>query len=79
MRDEKLANLMQYEFFYESIMKAKQCLSIKDLAVTGTDLIAQGMQPGKEIGEKLNQLLELVLENPDWNTKEKLLEQVHKL
>ena len=73
-RDEKLTQLKQYELLYESILKEKQCLSIKELAVTGSDLIALGMQPGKNIGETLNQLLELVLEHPEWNTKEKLLE-----
>lgn len=78
-RDEKLAQLKQYELLYESILKEKQCLSIKELAVTGSDLIALGMQPGKNIGETLNQLLELVLEHPEWNTKEKLLEQIHNL
>lgn len=76
-RDRKLLDLKQYQTLYEKIQNEKQCLSIKDLAVTGTDLIALGMQPGKAIGEVLNQLLELVLEHPDWNTKEKLLEQVH--
>ena len=78
-RDEKFADLKQYELLYEGILKEKDCLSIKDLAVTGSDLIALGMQPGKAIGEILNRLLELVLEHPEWNTKEKLLEQVHNL
>ena len=43
------------------------------LAVTGSDLIAAGMKPGKEIGNTLNALLELVLENPEKNTKQTLL------
>ncbi len=60
------------------IMEKKQCLSIRQLAVTGTDLIAAGMKPGKEIGEVLKQLLDYVLENPEANTKEQLLEQVQK-
>ena len=42
-------------------------------AVTGRDLIRAGMKPGKEIGEKLNELLNLVIENPEMNTKEILL------
>lgn len=78
-RDEKLADLKQYELIYENILNEKQCLSIRELAVTGSDLIAMGMQPGKAIGETLNQLLEIVLEHPEWNTKQKLLEQVHNL
>ncbi len=77
-REEKLADIELYENLYKGIIEKEQCLSLKDLALTGSDLIAQGMEPGKEIGETLKQLLELVLENPEWNTKEKLLEQVHK-
>ena len=71
--------LDEYEEIYEQIMAKKQCLSIKELAVTGTDLIADGMQPGKAIGETLKQLLEYVLEHPEDNTKEKLMEQVHNI
>ena len=32
--------------------------TLEELAVTGTDLIADGMQPGKAIGETLKQLLD---------------------
>jgi len=78
-RTEKLDALAQYEAIYEGIMEKQQCLSIKELAVTGADLIALGMTPGKVIGETLKQLLELVLEEPELNTKEKLIEQVHNL
>lgn len=78
-REEKLQYLKEYEAVYNQIMAKKQCLSIKELAVTGTDLIAAGMKPGKVIGETLKELLEYVLENPEDNTKEKLMEQVHKI
>ena len=78
-REEKAEYLKEYEEIYEQIMAKKQCLSIKELAVTGTDLIEEGMQPGKAIGETLKQLLEYVLEHPEDNTKEKLMEQVHNI
>ena len=57
-------------------MEQKQCLSLKELAVNGKDLMALGMKPGREIGETLEKLLLLVLENPEYNTKEYLLTQV---
>lgn len=72
-REEKIKNLDDIEVIYKKIMEAGQCVSLKDLAVTGADLIEAGMKPGKEIGEKLNQLLDLVLENPEYNQKETLL------
>ena len=77
-REEKFEYLKAYENIYRQIMEKKQCLSIRQLAVTGTDLIAAGMKPGKEIGEMLKQLLDYVLEHPEANTKEQLLEQVQK-
>ena len=52
------------------IRQRGDCVSLKELAVTGADLIQSGMKPGKELGETLKRLLELVLEHPEWNTKE---------
>lgn len=76
MEAEKLETLARLETLYEEVLAANECLSLKDLAVTGRDLIDAGMQPGREIGEKLEALLELVLENPECNTKEYLLTQI---
>lgn len=73
-RAEKLNYVNQYEQIYRDIMEKKQCLSLKNLAVTGSDLIAAGMQPGKEIGEVLHYLLDEVIEHPEHNRKEQLLE-----
>lgn len=75
-REEKLKNLDEIESIYQKVAAAGQCVSLKDLAVTGSDLIQAGMKPGKEIGDKLKELLELVIEEPEQNTKEKLLEQL---
>lgn len=75
MREDKLTRLERWQQLYQKILEKGQCVSLKTLAVTGSDLIAIGMRPGKEIGEMLRQLLELVLENPESNTKELLLEE----
>lgn len=77
-RERKLANLTQWEQFYEQICQKGQCLSLKTLAITGSDLIAAGMKPGKQLGDTLQKLLALVLEDPDKNTKEILLEEAKK-
>ena len=58
---------------YQEIIRHKECVSIKDLAVSGKDLIDAGMKPGKEIGATLEKFLEIVLEEPEKNTKEYLL------
>lgn len=53
-----------------------QPFSIKDLAVNGTDLMSElQISPGPQLGELLQQLFELVLEDPNLNTKEELLSQ----
>ncbi len=72
-RTQKLAYVDEYEACYHKILEKQQCLSLKDLAVTGADLIAAGMKPGPKLGAVLKELLELVLEEPSKNTKEYLL------
>ncbi len=72
-REEKLAYVDAYERMYEEILKRGDCLTLRELAVTGKDLIALGIKPGKQIGDILNRLLELVLEEPEKNTKEYLM------
>lgn len=72
-REEKMKNLDDIEKIYHEIVKEGQCVTLKALAVSGNDLIEAGMKPGKEIGEKLKELLELVIENPEMNNKEILL------
>ena len=75
MRERKLKNLDDIEILYAKIKEAKQCVSLKELAVNGSDLIAIGIKPGKEIGEILNRLLEMVIEDPELNQKEILLKK----
>lgn len=58
------------------IIREGDCLTLKQLAVSGKDLIAAGVKPGPHMGEILNGLLQIVLENPKCNTKEYLLDQI---
>lgn len=52
-------------------------LSIRDLAVNGRDIMKTlNIKPGPEVGRILNQLLEYVIDHPELNTREKLLQQV---
>lgn len=73
-RSEKLERLEEWEKEYQDILEKRQCVSLKDLAVSGRDLIAAGMTPGREMGEMLQQMLMHVLEAPEDNSKEKLFE-----
>ena len=75
-RDQKLQNIQKAEEIFAGIIEREECLSLKDLAVTGKDLIEMGIKPGKEIGEILNGFLEMVIENPTLNKKEILLNKL---
>lgn len=72
-REEKLSELETLKNIYHTIIAEKDCLSLKDLAVTGSDLLAIGMKPGREMGLTLHKLLEVVLEEPEHNQKDYLL------
>jgi len=74
-RSEKLQYLEEYRACYLRIIKAKQCLTLKELAVTGRDLIAIGIRPGPDLGKLLQELFGEVLEDPDKNTKPYLIEK----
>ena len=72
-RAEKQEWLEQLRGLYEEIEREGDCLTIKDLAVNGRDLMRAGMEPGPQLGRTLQGLLEIVLEDPEKNTKEYLL------
>lgn len=78
-REEKLAYIEEFRRVYEQILATQQCVRMKDLAISGRDLIAMGMKPGKEIGQVLDELLEQVLEHPEYNEYEKLIELAHNI
>lgn len=74
-RTEKLAYVDEYERLYQNIMDEGDCLSLKQLAVTGHDLMELGVKQGKEIGQILNWLLEQVVEEPGRNERGYLLQR----
>lgn len=79
LREQKRERLEKWNQLYNEIKQKQQCVTLKDLAVSGADLIAAGMKPGKALGDMLQRLLMLVLEDPSLNTKEKLLAEAEKL
>jgi poly(A) polymerase/tRNA nucleotidyltransferase (CCA-adding enzyme) len=50
--------------------------TIKELAVNGNDLKDAGIEPGPEMGKLLKKMLNVVLDDPGMNTREKLLAMV---
>ena len=70
--DDGQAWFSQVRLLLEELRQEDACLSLKDLAVKGDDLIAMGFQ-GRSIGVCLNALLTEVLEERLPNQKEALL------
>lgn len=75
-RTEKLAKQERLEEMYREIKEKKDCLSLRDLAVSGKDLLEKGLKPGRELGEILQRMLTDVLGDPTHNRKEYLLENL---
>ncbi len=77
-RQEKLDWLMRLERLAGQIREQGDCLTLKDLAVDGRDLMAAGQKPGPGLGRTLQALLQMVLDDPSRNTKEYLLANLPK-
>jgi tRNA nucleotidyltransferase (CCA-adding enzyme) len=78
-RKEKLENLQLWEDGFRRALEAGECVTLKELAVTGKDLIDSGMKPGPRLGQILSALLEEVLENPARNERDTLLRRAAEL
>ncbi len=76
---DKLRQLDEARRMAEKILSEKQCVCLKDLALNGSDLIALGVEPGREIGRILAELLDYVIEYPEKNNREELLAQAGKI
>lgn len=74
MRQEKLDLIEKTRQIYQDIIDNGDCVSLKDLAVNGKDLIALGVKPSRELGIILKSMLMDVLQDPSHNTKDYLLE-----
>lgn len=70
-RINKVNNIKQ---ILEEVLQEETCFTLKDLAVNGNDLMSIGYKENKELGNTLNELLRLVIDEECPNKKEKLLE-----
>ena len=74
-REEKQRILDTVSSLYAQIIERGDCLSLRNLAVNGSDLIELGIKPGREVGAILAQMLEDVLNVPEHNDKEYLVKR----
>ncbi len=75
-REIKLKDIDDFESMFKRIIERGDCLSIKELALTGKDLIDSGVSPGPGLGRILDMMFDDVLDDPTHNTKEWLLPRI---
>lgn len=62
------------------VIEEANAISVKDLDINGTILMeALGIAPGPMVGHILHELLEYILDNPEANTQELLLERAREI
>jgi tRNA nucleotidyltransferase (CCA-adding enzyme) len=75
-----LADIEKLDRFRELLARERRNPHrLQDLAVDGNDLIEAGFRPGPELGHALRDLLHVVVEKPDQNTRDALLRHARKL
>lgn len=74
-REKILALFAEISDVIDEVVVRGDCTSVKTLAIGGQDMMALGLS-GRAIGQMLNAALELVLEKPEMNTRETLLNWV---
>ncbi|MCH5202729.1 MAG: HD domain-containing protein [Oscillospiraceae bacterium] len=72
-REEKLIDHQNTCRLFDEIICSHQCYSLNDLAISGSDLLHSGISDGKKIGETLDNLLNMVIEEKVNNNREELL------
>lgn len=75
-RREKIENIVEMRRLYKETLQQEDCVTLRQLAVGGHELMELGMKPGREIGSMLSELLEYVIDDPSRNTKEILCDYV---
>lgn len=75
----RLAELGEIRAQAERILAEKQCLTLKDLAVNGRDVIAAGIEPGPEVGQVLEGLLKRILDGEIQNQRNALLKGINSI
>ena len=74
------APILRLQERIERIIEDENAMTVKDLDINGTVLMDEfGLEPGPVIGKILNQLLEMVLDDPEINKKDVLIEKAREI
>jgi hypothetical protein len=72
----KPEEITQLQLRISEVRAKDMAIKLSDLRINGNDLVEMGIPKGPKVGEILNKLLEMVIDDPMLNSKEKLGEIV---
>lgn len=72
-REEKLNRVSESRRYFDEICSENDALSVRDLAIKGRDLIEMGIEKGPSMGIIFDELLAIVLKNPELNERDSLI------
>lgn len=64
---ECTSDVLKAKHLFTSILDDKEAINLPDLKITGKEIIKLGVKPGPQVGEILQKLLTLVLDDPAMN------------
>lgn len=73
---DKIENIVAIREIWQEVLLNDECVTLRQLAVGGRELMELGMHPGRELGSMLSELLEYVIDDPKRNDKEILCNYV---
>lgn len=77
--EDEIAEMNQLRARIQKEIDAENAFTVADLAIDGEDVMRElDLQSGVEVGRILGELLEAVLDDPELNTRELLIERVRK-
>ena len=79
LRRERLAQVDAAEKMLSEILRSRPVMTLRDLAINGSDLLELGLSPGPAVGRMLQTLLERTAEGRISNCRRELLHEAKRL
>ncbi|MGL6066408.1 MAG: hypothetical protein ACRC0R_04950 [Cetobacterium sp.] len=74
--EELMGNIDNIKYMFEEVVLKKEAIFLKDLKISGRDLLDLEIKEGKKIKIILDKVLDLVLKNPHYNEKDYLIKLI---
>lgn len=74
LSNKNIDNLFKAKRIAERLVSERNCFTLKDLRISGKELIQIGYKQGPQIGQILNYLLDITINDPQMNDRDVLIE-----